>query len=368
MPYPMIDASEIEVLPLAQRRSLFRIEEEALDPAAAPPQAEPALVEKIERLAERIVAARAAGASVMLAYGAHLVKNGAAPLVNALIEDGLVTHLATQGAGVIHDWEYAFQGASSESVREGAAVGRFGTWDETGRWISLAAIAGAAAGLGFGEAVGKLIAEDALTLPPAQILREQIAANPAHRLAGAKADLLWTIERFDLPAGRLEVGHPYKSYSILASAYRHRVPLTVHPGIGYDIIVNHPLYHGGAIGRAATTDARVFAHGVDGLTSGVYLSVGSAIMSPQVFEKAFSAVNNLRGKGGRPFLRDHYLAIVDVQDGGGWDWATGEPPPEHPAYYLRYCKSFCRMGGTLDYLQCDNRLLLANLVARLRER
>ena len=368
MPYPMIDASKIEVLPLAQRRSLFRIEEEALDPAATPPEAEPALAAKIDHLAERIVAARAAGASVMLAYGAHLVKNGAAPLVNALIEDGLVTHVATQGAGVIHDWEYAFQGASSESVREGAATGRFGTWDETGRWISLAAIAGAAAGLGFGEAAGKLIAEDGLTLPPAQILRRQIAADPAHRLAGAKADLLWAIERFDLPAGRIEVGHPYKSYSILASAYRHRVPLTVHPGIGYDIIVNHPLYHGGAIGRAATTDARVFAHGVDGLTGGVYLSIGSAIMSPQVFEKAFSAVNNLRAKGGRPFLRDHYLAIVDVQDGGGWDWAAGEPPPEHPAYYLRYCKSFYRMGGTLDYLQCDNRVLLANLVARLRGR
>ena len=78
--------------------------------------------------------------------------------------------------------------------------------------------------------------------------------------------------------------------------------MTIHPGIGYDIIVNHPLYHGGAIGRAAATDVRVYAEGVDGLDGGVYMSIGSAIMSPQVFEKAFSAANNLRRLDGRPLL------------------------------------------------------------------
>jgi hypothetical protein len=185
-------------------------------------------------------------------------------------------------------------------------------------------------------------------------------------LTGARADLLWTLEQFKLPTGRQVVPHPYRAYSILACAYRNRVPMTIHPGIGYDIIVNHPMYHGGAIGRAAATDVRVFTQSVDGLDGGVYLSVGSAIMSPQVFEKAFSAANNLRRRAGRPFLCDHHIAIVDLQSGGGWDWSQGEPPKDNPAYYLRYCKSFYRMGGALEYLQCDNRMFLANLVAELR--
>jgi diaminopimelate decarboxylase len=143
------------------------------------------------------------------------------------------------------------------------------------------------------------------------------------------------------------------------------VPFTVHPGIGYDIIVNHPLYHGAAIGRAAATDVRVFTASVDQLDGGVHISIGSAIMSPQVFEKAFSAANNLRAAARRPLLTDHYLAIVDLQDGGGWDWSRGEPPSTNPAYYLRFCKSFYRMGGTLDYLRCDNRVFLVQLLRRL---
>ncbi|MGO9111645.1 MAG: hypothetical protein ACLP9L_20665 [Thermoguttaceae bacterium] len=157
----------------------------------------------------------------------------------------------------------------------------------------------------------------------------------------------------------------FKEYSVLACAYRHQVPLTIHPGIGYDIIVNHPLYHGGAIGRAATTDVRAFAASVEHLDGGVRISVGSAIMSPQVFEKAFSAVNNIRVTEGRNLLTNHYLAIVDIQDGGGWDWTRGEPPSDNPAYYLRFCKSFYRMGGTLDYIRCDNRVFLAHLLRRL---
>jgi hypothetical protein len=321
--------------------------------------------EQIGRLAERVLAARDRGAAVMLTYGAHLVKNGAGVFLNRLMQAGLLTHLATQGAGVIHDWEFAFQGESGESVRDNAQAGTFGTWDETGRWINLAVLVGAADGLGFGEAVGKLIAEDALFMPSPADLRRSISDDPSHPLTAAKADLLWTIETFQLPSGRLRVEHPFKEYSVLACAYRHQVPLTIHPGIGYDIIVNHPLYHGGAIGRAATTDVRAFAASVEHLDGGVHISVGSAIMSPQVFEKAFSAVNNIRVTEGRNLLTDHYLAIVDIQDGGGWDWTRGEPPSDNPAYYLRFCKSFYRMGGTLDYIRCDNRVFLAHLLRRL---
>lgn len=367
MPYDAIDPTRLEVFPLAGRRSYIQIEQEAARTDAAPPDPGP-LAPQLDALAACIKAARSRNASVMLTYGAHLVKNGAGPLLNALIQEGWLTHLATQGAGVIHDWEFAFLGRSSESVRDNAPAGRFGSWDETGKWINLAVIAGAAEGLGLGEAVGRLIVDDGLTLPAPAALMELVRAEPAHPLAGARADLLWTMQRFGLAPGRHEVPHPYKRFSTLACAFQHRVPLTVHPGIGYDIIVNHPVFHGGAIGRASGSDARVFAQGVMNLSGGVYLSVGSAIMSPQVFEKAFSAANNLRLRDGRPTIDGHTIAIVDLQDGGGWDWSRGEPPKENPAYYLRFCKTFHRMGGRLDYLCGDNRLVLANLLARLRAR
>ena len=73
-------------------------------------------------------------------------------------------------------------------------------------------------------------------------------------------------------------------------------------------------------------------------------------MSPQVFEKAFSAVNNLRKQQGRPFIRGHFIAVIDLQDAGSWDWTQGEPPRDDPAYYLRFCKTFARMAGELQYL------------------
>lgn len=364
MPYPAIDARRLHVFPLSQRRNLLRLTDELGKTLAASRPSE-LVGGQIDCLAQRILAARKRNASVMLTYGAHLIKNGAGPLLNLLIEAGLVTHLATQGAGIIHDWEFALQGESGESVRENAPAGTFGSWEETGRWLNLAILVGAAEGMGIGESVGRLIAEDQLDIPPVERLRDEIAADPGNAFAAAKADLLWTIETHGVPTGTLHVEHRHKNWSVPGVAYQHRVPFTVHPGIGYDIIVNHPLYHGGAIGRGATTDVRVYTASVDRLDGGVYMSVGSAIMSPQIFEKAFSAANNLRANERRPLLADHYLAIVDLQDGGGWDWSQGEPPSTNPAYYLRFCKSFYRMGGTLDYLRCDNRVFLIELLRRL---
>ena len=364
MSYPAIDPRRMRVFPLSERKNLLDFAaEERKTLAVGAPDAEAG--EQIERLAERIRVAHEKGASVMVTYGAHLIKNGAGRLLNRLIESGMVTHLATQGAGTIHDWEFARQAFSGESVRENAPAGRFGSWEETGRWLNLAIIAGAAEGLGLGESLGRMIAEDRLVLPSAEQLRKEIAAEPGHSLAAAKADLLWTIETFQLPTGELRIEHPHKQYSVPCAAYRHRVPFTVHPGIGYDIIVNHPMYHGGAIGRTSGTDVRIYTQSVDGLDDGVFISIGCAIMSPQVFEKAFSTANNLRNSEGRPLLSRHHLAIVDLQDGGGWDWSQGEPPSTNPAYYLRFCKSFYRMGGKLDYVHCDNRVFLVQLMRQL---
>ncbi len=362
MTYPQLDAKRLAVYPLAERKSLARIKDLVAETGIPRPLLPEDLARQVRTIAGRIEAARTANRGVMLAYGAHLIKNGGGPLLNRLIEMGRLTHLATQGAGVIHDWEFAYQGLSTESVRDNAPVGRFGSWDETGRWINLAVAIGAAEGLGMGESVGRLIETETLVVPEAQALSQSIAAAPADPLCAAKADLLRLIRDHAIAPGIASVPHPFKQYSVLACAYRHGVPLTVHPGIGYDIIVNHPMYDGAAIGRTATTDARIFAHSVDQLDHGVYLSIGSAIMSPQVFEKAFSAANNLRQQQGRPFIRGHLIAVVDLQDAGSWDWTEGEPPKHNPAYYLRFCKTFARMAGELAYLQMDNMAFLQTLL------
>jgi hypothetical protein len=365
MPYPALDPQRLLVLPLSRRRNLLDLADETARAAAVEPPQDPIVRARIQRLADNILAARQCKASIMFTYGAHLIKNGAGPLLNRLIEGGFATHLATQGAGIIHDWEFAYQGRSGESVRENAPAGNFGAWDETGRNLNLAVLVGAADGLGLGESVGRMIEEDRIVLPSPERLLREIASDPAHPAAAAKADLLQTMKTFGLGEGILGIPHPYKAASVPACAYRHRVPFTVHPGIGYDIIVNHPMYHGGAIGRAAGLDARIFAASVDRLEGGVHISIGSAIMSPQVFEKAFSAANGIRSLDGRKPIAGHRLAIVDLQDGGGWDWSRGEPPPTNPAYYLRFCKSFYRMGGELDYIRCDNRAFLAYLLQKL---
>jgi hypothetical protein len=101
------------------------------------------------------------------------------------------------------------------------------------------------------------------------------------------------------------------------------------------------------------------------LDGGVVLSVGSAIMAPQVFEKSISCVNNLRLQEKRPIVHDHTIYVVDIQDGGNWDWSKGEPPKANAAYYLRFCKSFSRMGGTMHYLQCDNLAFVHSLFHEL---
>ena len=84
-------------------------------------------------------------------------------------------------------------------------------------------------------------------------------------------------------------------------------------------------------------------------------------MGPQVFEKSLSCVNNLRLQDGHPIVAGHSIHVIDLQDGGGWDWSRGEPPKTNPAYYLRFCKSYARMGGEMHYLQCDNAVFLHNL-------
>lgn len=362
-----LDLKRIKVLPLAKRESLSRIETLLVDPAETPAPCPAATGRKVQECARRIAAARERNASVVLMYGAHLVKNGASKIVNELIRRGWVTHVATNGAGIIHDWELAFLGRTEESVRKNVATGTFGAWQETGRCIHLALLNGAVRGEGFGQSLGRFVEEDGATLPTRDALEGSLRTEPTHPLAPARAELLRAMVAHKLPSGYGEVRHPWKDSSIVANAFRAGICLTVHPGIGYDIIACHPMFRGAAIGRAAEIDFRLFGGAVERLDGGVVLSVGSAIMAPQVFEKSLSCVNNLRLQAGRDVVRDHTIYVVDIQDGGNWDWTKGEPPKDNPAYYLRFCKSFSRMGGAMRYAQCDNVAFLHNLLHKLSD-
>ncbi len=359
-PLPL-DLDRLRVFPLAERLSLTQVDDILIRPEAPAPLGDDALERAVEDCAGQIRKARVRGAAVMLIYGAHLLRNGAALLLDQLMAGGWLTHLATNGAGTIHDWEYAWLGASTERVEENVAQGRFGTWDETATNIHLALMAGALDGLGYGRALGRFIAEDGVELPTVEVLKAAIREQPEHPLTAARADLLQTMTRRGWGGGLVCVEHRWKHASILASAWKHGVPVTVHPGIGYDIISNHPIFNGAVIGRAGEMDFKLFGGSVEQLDGGVVLSVGSAIMGPQVFEKSLSCVNNLRLQAGRDVVKDFDIEVVDLQDGGGWDWSTGEPPKTNPAYYLRFCKSYSRMGGTMRYLQCDNAAFIHHL-------
>ena len=368
MAYRRLDTGAVRVQPLTQRASKHALTDILIDPdAPAPPAGSMAPV--LDRVATAMWSAREDGASVILCYGAHLVKNGLAPVVTRMLEAGWITHLATNGAGVIHDWEYAFGGRSEEHVQANVSDGTFGAWDETGRYTQLALLSGALDGMGYGESLGRFICQDGCTLPDPLRLQQDLAAwarqPDSDETAPARAELLRAMSAFDWAAGRQHVPHPYSDHSLTATAWRQQVPLTVHPGIGYDIVFVHPMARGAVLGRAGGIDFSVFSQAVHGLQGGVLLSVGSAVMAPQVFEKAASVANNVRRQQGlesiSPFVAVNDLAAVD------WDWSAGEPPMDNPAYYLRFCKSFHRIAAEMVYAAGDNRTFVAGLWERLKD-
>ncbi len=361
------DRSRLRFLPLAERANKVMIERDHISPETPAPTVPAEADETLNRLAADLVAARQRGASRMLSFGAHTIKNGLGPVLQWLIAKGWITHLATNGAGIIHDWEFAFQGASSEDVRANVARGQFGMWEETGRYINLAIAVGAYRGLGYGESVGAMVEEEALEIPGSDALRAEVerCLPEDSSQAAAAADLLAVISNHVLPAGTMRIPHPYKRFGLQAAAYRLGIPFTSHPMFGHDIIYTHPVNCGAAIGRAAERDFLSFAQSVGGLSGGVYLSVGSAVMSPMIFEKSLSMAQNLALQTGSA-ISGHAIYVVDLAE-APWDWENdGEPPSDHPAYYLRFLKTFHRMGGRTAYLSLDNRAFLLRLVDLLR--
>lgn len=366
MPYPKFDRFQLDIRKLADRKNKVYIERDHIRPEHAPGNLPAKARAVIQKTAERIRKARELNKSVILAFGAHTIKNGMGPVLISLMSEGWVTHLATNGAGIIHDWEFAYLGQSSEDVRENVSLGQFGIWDKTGFYINLALVAGAYQGLGYGESVGKLVHEEGIFIPEPDNLYA-FAAEHMRTDAGKAAaalDFAGVISRFNLPAGMMEVPHPYKKYSVQGNAYSLKVPFTGHPMFGHDIIYTHPMNHGAAVGRTAENDFLYYANSVGNLDHGVYMSVGSAVMSPMIFEKSLSMSQNLEIKR-NSHIDNHYIVVVDLAV-SDWDWdKDGEPPAGNPAYYLRYCKTFHRMGGEMDYLTADNRDFLLALYQEL---
>ena len=157
MPHKKFDRSKLIIRSLSERRNQISIEKSAVPLTAQASVLKKDVKDIIKRTAEKISIARNKNRSVILAFGAHTIKNGLAPVLIELIKRGWVTHLATNGAGIIHDWEFAYQGMSGEDVRDIVKKGQFGIWEDTGRFINLALVTGAYEGLGYGESIGKMI-------------------------------------------------------------------------------------------------------------------------------------------------------------------------------------------------------------------
>jgi len=365
MPYSQLDRSRIRMKPLSMRENRVDIECDRVDVSRIPPAPDMQTEAVLRETEQRIRHARRNGRPVVMAFGAHTIKNGLGPALIALIEQGWVTHLATNGAGIIHDWELSFLGRSSERVRENVACGDFGHWEESGYYINLAINIGSFEDRGYGESVGAFIENEGLRIPG----EDQLAGRALKLLqsdpeqAAAAADILGIVRRFQLKEGWMAVPHRWKRHSPQAAAFRLGIPFTGHPMIGHDIIYNHPMNHGACLGRAALRDFLSFAESISRIEDGVYLSVGSAVMSPMIFEKSLSMAQNLAAQEGRQ-IQSHFIVVVDLAE-SAWDWQRGEPPETNPAYYLRYNKSFSRMGGTMHYIRMDNRDLLLHLYHRL---
>jgi hypothetical protein len=366
MPYKKFDRDLLAMKKLAERKNKINIEVSKVSVTNKPAGLSAEGRKLVEMTASRIRLARQKGSAVMLTFGAHTIKNGMAPVLQALMKKGWVTHLATNGAGIIHDWEFAYQGWSSEDVKENVRLGQFGIWHETGFYINLALIAGAYEDLGYGESVGKLISTEGIHIPSLEKLYSEVKelAESDPGKSAAAADFAVTIGKYGISPGFMAVPHPFRQYSVQAKAFDLKVPFTGHPMIGHDIIYTHPVNSGAAIGRTALNDFLCFTESVKNIDHGVYISVGSAVMSPMIFEKALSMSQNIMIQQ-KKHIDNHFILVVDLA-ASDWDWERyGEPSMDNPAYYLRYCKTFSRMGGKMHYLTADNRDFLLALYQEL---
>ena len=239
--YPSFDTRQLKIAPISERRN-------DLDMSAILPLVRPSepLNESLALVAERIIEARKCGASVIMMMGAHVIRSGVQRYIIDLMERNLITCIAMNGACIIHDFEFSLIGKTTENVSKYIKSGRFGLWRETGMINDIVGKADRE-GLGLGEAVGKTIFEE---------------------------------------------DFPHKDISLPATGYRLKIPITVHVGIGYDIVFEHPNCDGGAYGATSYRDFLRFVSAVSSLEGGVIMNFGSAVMGPEVFLKALAMARN----------------------------------------------------------------------------
>ncbi len=245
---------------------------------------------KFEKIARQIIHAKHNHSSIILMMGGHVIRAGVQKYLIDLLEKDFISCLAMNGAGMIHDFEFALVGATTESVTRYIREGQFGLWEETGQ-INDYINQGYEKGLGMGEAVGQAI---------------------------------------------FEGDFPYKNISLLAAGHRLKIPVTVHVGIGYDIIHEHPNCDGAATGATSYRDFLYFAKVVENLEGGVVMDFGSAVMAPEVFLKALSMARNAAYQHGRTIKRFATL-VCDLHDLP--DDFSKEPDKDDPAYYFRPWKT-----------------------------
>lgn len=255
MKFREIDLSRVRTHPLGSRTS--KVDAQALGrPVGSGASVAELLASLPDLLAARelreaareLARRRRSGGSIILGMGAHPIKVGLSPLIVDLLERGVFAAVAMNGACIVHDFELALAGRTSEEVAEQLADGSFGMSEETGRFLNEAAGEGVAAGIGLGDAVGRKILAAVL---------------------------------------------PHASLSILAAGARLGIPITVHVALGTDIIHMHPSADGAAIGETSLRDFRILAECVTTLEGGAFVNLGSAVILPEVFLKALSLARNV---------------------------------------------------------------------------
>ena len=311
MSYPQFDRSRLIVKPLAERVHDVPLAYQ-LSLEAPLPELDPL----IGQLGREMAAARERKAAIIFMAGGHVIRAGVARHLVDLMERGLLTHLALNGSGPIHDWELALIGATCESVPRYVRSGEFGLWKETGRMNDVIA-RGYAEGLGYGEALGRAI---------------------------------------------FDGDFPHKDLSVLAQAYRLKVPVTVHIGIGYDILHEHPNCDGAALGGASYRDFLIYCKSVENLEGGVMCNFGTAVMGPEVYLKALAMARNVAHQEGRK-IADFTTAVFDLLSLEGDPQV--EQPKSHPQYYYRPWKTILVRtvadGGRSHYVQCEHRRSIPQL-------
>jgi len=317
--YPLFDRSQLTLLSLRDRKHDVHLADVLSIGQRPVPFEHPDL----PTVAQAVRDARRRGATVALMMGAHVIKRGLSRYVIDLIRRGWVTLVATNGACSIHDYELARFGASTESVAAYIAKGQFGLWTESGELNEIVA-QGDREGLGYGEAMGRaIVTADAAT-------------------------------------------YPHRDVSIFAAAYEAGVPATVHIGVGYDIIHEHPNFDGAAFGSASYRDFLIYTRQAQNFEGGVVLCFGSAVMGPEIYLKALAMARNVAHRKGKS-IRQLTSAVFDLVPLSG-DLHT-EAPKDSPEYYYRPFKTILVRtvadGGQSYYLRGDHQATLPALHALL---